>query len=319
MKTNTPRLDSARSRLGYVLMIVLATSVLVVTVLGTLANVSLRRALQAADAGRELQQRWGTLTLQKTVLSQAPDLFLQRQELATESRLDAPPPPMIRDAMTLGGVTFDLMLGDEDAKLNLNVIYHLSGRQKTEQVLSEASPSAAMYARLVPAVQPQQLSRQQRSRPRDSDSDEEIEPVADAFRSWGEVFDINALEQNLGSEAALPIATTGITCWGSGQLNFQRATDEAILAVAGSIVQDGGARRILKRYRDNPTIDLAALLQNEVANPQNRRQLARRLGQTSNHFSLWIHSSTPQRKFQQQLTVMSRDDEGVIRFESFAL
>ena len=84
MKTNTHRLDSARSRLGYVLMIVLATSVLVVTVLGTLANVSLRRALQAADAGRELQQRWGTLTLQKTVLSQAPDLFLQRQELATE-------------------------------------------------------------------------------------------------------------------------------------------------------------------------------------------------------------------------------------------
>jgi hypothetical protein len=251
-------------------------------------------------------------------LNKAPAIFQAQQELAAESTPGLPPSPTIRSAITLSGVTFDLLLGDEDAKLNLNTIYHHSGKEKTEQVLAKVAPTLLRSVRLIPAVKPMQLSRENR---RDRDADEQSEqdrPIPDALRSWGEVFDIGRLQRDLASNVALPNATTGITCWGSGQLNFRRATDDAMLAIAGSVVQDGAASRIVQRYRKNPEISLEALLQNEVSNQQNRERLARLFAQSSNNFSLWMHASASDGQSATSFVVMSRDDEGVTRYQHFA-
>ena len=112
---------------GYVLLVVMAVSVLVITVLGTLAKVSLRRGLEAADAERSLQKRWGALTLERAMLANAAKVFEVQEELAKLTP-GVPPPATIRAALTLRGVTFDLLLGDEDAKLNLNSFYHHIGQ-----------------------------------------------------------------------------------------------------------------------------------------------------------------------------------------------
>ena len=170
--------------------------------------------------------------------------------------------------------------------------------------------------RLVPAVKPMRLSRENR---RDTDADEQSEQdqaIPDALRSWGEVFDIGRLQRDLASNVALPNATTGITCWGSGRLNFCRATDDAILAIVGSVVQDGAASRIVQRFRQNPEIGLEALLQNEVSNQQNREQLARLLSESSNNFSLWMQASASDGQSATSFVVMSRDDEGVTRYRN---
>jgi hypothetical protein len=317
MATELAKFRSGARRRGYVLLIVLAVSVLVVTVLSTLAQVSLRRGLQAADAERDLQQRWGGVTLQEALLKDAPKVFLAQEERAAELTPGVPPPPTIRDAITLGGVTFDMLLGDEDAKLNLNTVYHQSGKMKTEQVLAKVQPRLTRAIRLVPAVKPMQLSRESRRDTDEEELSEQPQGPPRALRSWGEVFDIGRLKQDLASEAALPTVTSGITCWGGGQLNFRRATDDAILAVAGAVIQDGAASRLLQRYRQNPTVGVDTLLLAEVQNQQKRERLTRLLSQTSNNFSLWMNASASDGQSVRRFIVMNRDDEGVIRYEQF--
>jgi hypothetical protein len=315
MKTNR---GHRRSR-GYVLLVVMAVSILVITVLGTLAKVSLRRALEAADAERSLQQRWGALTLERALLAKAPQTFKLREELAAELAPGKPPPPAtIRAVLSLRGVTFDLLLADEDAKLNLNSFYHQLGPDRTKQAVARVAGQQAVAAiRLVPAVEPMNLASLGEPTSFDSDPVEEEPILLDAFRSWGEVFDFKALATLYGSDAALPNVTAGVTCWGSGQLNIRRASDEAILAVAASVVQDGGARRLLKRYRENPIASLSALLQSEVSSQRNRDALANLMSETSTNFSIWIDASSQGRGSIRSFTVMRRDEEGVTRQSKF--
>ena len=122
--------------------------------------------------------------------------------------------------------------------------------------------------------------------PPDEEDDEETAAIPDAFRSWGEVFDLNSLQAGFARDASLPNLTTGLTCWGNGQLNFQRASDEAILAVSRCVVQDGVARRIVQRFRQNPTATLEILLQTEVSNDRNRERLGELMSETSTNFSV---------------------------------
>lgn len=317
MPTERHLLRRARSR-GYVLLVVIAVSVLVITVLGTLAKTSLRRGLEAADAERSLQQRWGSYTLQKALLEEAPQIFEARDEITKELMPgQAPPPSVIRAVLTLRGVTFDMLLADEDAKLNLNAYYHRQGPQQTRQaVTGVAGAPVTLALRLTPATTPLLANARLLAGGQGGD-DEDIEVIPDAFRSWGEVFDIESLSSQLGSDAALPNLTTAVTCWGTGQLNIQRASDQAILAVAGSVVQDGGAQRLLKRYRDSRVPSLTTLLQTEITSPRNRQQLAELLSESSTNFSIWIDASTRGRPSVRTFTVMQRDDEGVTRQTKF--
>ena len=221
--------------------------------------------------------------------------------------------------MTLNGVTFDLLLADEDAKLNLNSVYHHVGKQQAQaSIATIIGPGGARTVRLVPAVKPMLLSREQ-PRTRTETDDESTEPVIpDAFRSWGEVFDLGALETQFGSDAALPNLTTDITCWGNGQLNIRRASDQAILAVADSVVQDGGAQKLLKRFRSSPMVSLSVLLRTEISGGRNRERMSELMAEISTNFSLWIDASSKGRGSQRYLTVMRRDEEGVTRQTNFA-
>lgn len=319
ISTLRPRRPMQRRRAGgYVLLVVIAVSVLVITALGTLAKQSLRRGLEAADAERSLQKRWGALTLQRELLAGAPIVFEQQEELAEKLTPGVPPPNAIRSALMLGGVTFDLLLADEDAKLNLNALYHHVGPLRTRQAISQVVGVAGTRSlRLIPASDPMLVPRQMTQAESESTGDEDV-PILDAFRSWGEVFDLGALETQSGGDVALPNLTTDITCWGNGQLNIRRASDQAILAVAGSVVQDGGAQRLLQRYRSSKSPSLAVLLQTEISGGRNRDRMSSLLSETSTNFSIWIDASSKGDGSQRYLTVMRRDEEGVTRQTRFA-
>jgi hypothetical protein len=304
-----------------VLLVVLAASVFAVTVLSSLAKVSLRRVVEARDAELALRQRWGALSLERALLSEAPTIFEQREKIWEESNPgQPPPPPRIRDAITISGVTFDVMIGDEDAKLNLNSLYHRAGMAEVNQALAEVLPPAGRLAlALWPAVEPMQLRRQQVGRPAPESNDEEKRPqVPMAFRSWGEVFDLTQLSAALQSDAALPNATIHITCWGNGPLNIRRASDQTVLAVLGSVIQDGGAQRLLQAYRGSPAPDIELLLVSQVRSERQRSQLRRQLSEISTNFSLWIDASTKSGRRLRRFVVMQRDEEGTTRYEKFA-
>ena len=305
-------------RNGYVLLVVLSALVLVITVLSSLAQISLRRSVAAVDAQRDLQMRWGELTLRRAILKRAGGIFdLRYEKHQQESAGTPPPPPFVRTAITFGGATYDVLLGDEDAKLNLNTIFHQSGASGARSAAAELVDGAVSGAiRMLPAADPVPLEKQLSF---EESEDDDAEPsVLNAFESWGQVFDIGQLKSISGSGAVLPNVTTGITCWGNGQLNFQRAADAPILALAKTIVQDREAENMLQRYRENPTMTLQTALQLEVSEPQQREMLARLFSESSTNFSVWIHASSRSGLDRMTFSVSYRDDEGVTRYTTFA-
>jgi hypothetical protein len=306
-----------RHRKGYLLLTVIAVSVMVLTSLAALARHSLRRGLEAADAERSLQQRWGAITLERALLEQAPLVFEQQQELVAKQAPGSPTPTTVRALVQLRDARFDVLLGDEDTKLNVNAVYHVGGLDGAGQAIGRiGGPAVQVAIRLIAAVPPLAMeSPIGRRENEDSDDAAETEEPAipDAFRSWGEVFDLKSLDAGVARDASLPNLTTGLTCWGSGQLNVRRASDEAILAIIGLVVQDGAARRILERYRKNPNSTLAVLLQTEVTQESDRQRLSRLLSESSLSFSVWIDASSRGAGSLRSFTVMRRDEEGVIR------
>ncbi|HBV64126.1 MAG TPA: hypothetical protein DEF45_14015 [Rhodopirellula sp.] len=304
---------------GYVLMTVIAVSILVITCLSLLARQSLSLGLKAADQERMLQKRWGSLTLQRTLLVNAERIFERLEE--KNRRQGNGTPPVIRSKLVLGEVAFDLLLADEDAKLPLNTLYHYVGLKKTEDSINRvAGSNATLATRLIPAVEPMQISREkQRATASDDEENEVTEDVPDAFRSWGEVFDLATLGKGSGNKTSLQASTTNLTCWGSGQLNFRRASDKAILALAQVVVQDGKARRVLQRYRASPTASLSTLLLGEVSDQQKQRQLQTIFSETSTNFSIWIDAHSRSGPPLTTFTVMKRDADGVVKQQRFSL
>ncbi len=305
-----------QSRSGYVLMTVIAVSILVITCLSMLARQSLRMGLNAADKERMLQKRWGSLSLQRTLLANAGRIFEQQDK--KNERQDNTTTPVIQSKLTLGEVTFDLLLADEDAKLPLNTLYHHVGLKKTEDSISRvAGSNVTLATRLIPAVEPMQISREEKQIAVTDDEGEE--DVRDAFRSWGEVFDLATLSKTARNQSSLQAATTNLTCWGSGQLNFRRASDEAILALANIVVQDGKARRVLQRYRSNPTASLPTLLLSEVSDQQKQGKIQTIFSETRTNFSIWIDARSRTGPPLRTFTVMKRDADGVVQQQRFSL
>jgi len=225
----------------------------------------------------------------------------------------------------IGGVTFDLIIADEDAKLNVNQVYHMSGRRRTESAVGElVGPIARRSIRLLPATRPMtnELLEDTPDSGAESAPEGEAEPgMADiprAFRSWGEVFDLSALSANFGNDAALPNVTADLTCWGGGGLNLRRASDASIQAVAATVLSDAGAGRLVSRYRESPTMSRGILIQQEANTETQRLRLRRMLGETSTHFSLWIDASAVARRSKRTFSVMRKTDDGIIINERFA-
>jgi hypothetical protein len=300
------------------LLVVLAVLVLMVTALASLSSLSLDRALAAGDAKIRLQQRLGAASIERALLPRAATIFQRLDETAAENgpaRSGAP--RQLRGAFTMGGVTFDVLLADEDAKLNLNRVYHRTGLERTAAIVTElVGPAAARAVRLQAQTPPQPQAFEEGDAAEAEAGD--LPALPRAFRSWGQVFDLARLRATTGSQAALPAATGQLTCWGSGALNVRRASDAALRAAAGCVLSRAGAGRLLRRYRDNPTLSLELLIEREAKTEIERRGLRKLLGETSNHFSLWLDASAIGRRSRRVFSVMRQTEDGTTVHERFA-
>jgi hypothetical protein len=315
----------------------LAVMVLMVTVLATLSKLSLRRALAAADGQVRLQQRLGADSIEATLLPKAIGVFSLLEEQSdrawVETETVIPIPTQVRGVVTIGGVTFDVVIADEDAKLNLNQVYHLAGKQRTESAVGDlVGPLAKRTVRLLPATRPMtrellepsaagQTSDRSVGNPGDQTDEESDAPPVEiprAFRSWGEVFDLAALNAGFGNDAALPNVTSELSCWGGGGLNLRRASDASIQSAAACVLSEAGARRLVSRYRENPTLSLGILVQQEGKTESERLRLRRMFAETSTHFSVWIDASATARRSTRTFSVTRRTEDGIIINERFA-
>ena len=269
-----PRSKTA-SRNGYALLLVLATVTIASVGLVTIANRTLRDNVQSLAMQADLQSKWGRISCAAAALELAGPAFeaLEENKPLNQSKLGPSAPSIptttqLRERLVLGNQIFDLVLGDEDAKVNLNSITALAGTNAALRAVKELSD--ASYGNCIRQA-PASASNLRRS------------------ENWGEWFDLANLRSRAGDDRILVELTSHVTLWGQGKLNIHRASEQAIRAQCAAVVPLGLGNRIVETLREsNAGSEVAILLQRTVQNGQDRERLMQVLGDGSSSFSLWV-------------------------------
>lgn len=295
-----------RRRKGAVLLIVVACIVVAGLAMVGVARQSLRLATASVEEEVELQQRWGTISLQRTILSSAPKMFTDSDKRMLAVGNSGPFPNTIRSRVLLGGIEFDAVLSDEQAKLNLNRVYQSRGQSVTQTIAEKMKGLGGIRIRLLPeAVSTARGRRSERridagsSADVDQDELEKPEPPS-AFRHWGQVFDLSNSPAGIESNQLLPAATTRLTCWGRGEINITRAADDVIEEACRTALGPGVARKLVRQYRKNPTLNIRQIAMQLDVDESELDELNQLLTTQSSTYSLWLHSTStngPQRWF----------------------
>ncbi|MFZ5828655.1 MAG: hypothetical protein ACOY3P_01135 [Planctomycetota bacterium] len=297
------------SHRGFLLLVVIVCIVLAGLAMVGVARHSLRLAEDAVTAQRELQLRWGAVSCQRTLLAVAPSLFTGLEKRHRDANTAGPAPSSARARILLGGVRFEMLVADEDAKANLNTIYHRGGRGAAEGAARRLSANPLLPVWLVPELA---SSASQARRPRPQEESEDAPPVPPAFNHWGQVFDLARVPPVIDATTALPAATSRLTCWGRGRVNIARAPDDALIEVCRVAISETAARRLVREYRETPLRGIPQLISLAGVRPREAADLAELLGRESYCYSVWVDAATPQRRMH-SLAVAERDDNGALR------
>lgn len=265
---------NARRRSGFVLVMTLLLIAISAVMLVGLSRQSLMLAMEAVEAQDSLQQRWAAVSFQEHLLKRAADLFGEQDRQFRESGVDGPSPWFIEGEISLGGQSFQLILGDEDAKVNLNTCYRRQDRQQ--------------LASMVRAISKHSSPSDVRLRPyRVSHGDENVLP---AFDSWGQVFSLD-LETGI-PPTTLARITQEMTCWGSGRLNIVRASDKSLEQVCRMEVTGSTIQRIRELRRNMDSVRLDKLFSQLLLRESELEALREILADQSTCYSLWVHPQT---------------------------
>src|SRR5262249_41879392 len=144
----------------------------------------------------------------------------------------------------LGELHFAVLLADEEAKANLNVILRSTpdGAQAVAAVLEQTTTGVDGLAVKTPPAAPGISTR------------------STILRSWGQLFEATDNCSPGAFAVRLRDATRNITCWGTGRLNLRRASDEAVRFVCQNRVTSDILGKLLARRRDAGVTSLSTLL-----------------------------------------------------------
>jgi hypothetical protein len=326
-----------KQRAGYVLLMVLVLLIVLATALSSIATRTMQTTQEAVVAMAQLQQRIGMRSCQETFLMQAEFVFKRIDGLRLDGQGPAMPEGnrMAADAIVLGDQRFDLVLFDENSKVNLNTVYQNAGQQEVMRILRESLPPTIARAIVFhPAVgstsgksrTPERTSKRGKGSESSSASDSKgesgesipaIDPaIPPAFRSWGEIFDFGLLiSQNPDKQVQLDFAK-GFTLWGSGQINIHRTTESQLSTVIGTVVPSAMARNIVTKLRENPDPSIDIILEKEVESLSQRKQLRTLLSPTSFAYSLFVDVDAPQCRSRKSF-VKTLDSNGVQQILEF--
>jgi len=235
------------------LLVVLVVIALAGTVLTMLARQSCERAVLAAQEASALQARWGQTGCRAVYLPAA-------ERLIEEARRDgAPPPVAVRRSIALGGVRFDVVVADEQAKANAN---RLLARGKSDGL--------AQSLRRLMADQRRPLAiRLRPGRPRPG----LISKAPQHYVSFDQLFEAALPDVLLAADANEYVASAidRVGCWGSGRLNVRRAERLVMHEMLEGILNERELDVLLRLREESPqfTVDdfFARLRELDAAEP----------------------------------------------------
>jgi hypothetical protein len=238
----------------------------------------------------QLQQQWGIYSLQQTILPSADGLFLGSDAANQRGRGDRQASPRTKSAsLNLGSHRFDLILADEDAKVNLNAAFQVLGETAARQAAVKLSPPGSQ--RLLQPSPPQAGSSLRRGANAKQAARSLSEGLQYHYQSWGQLFDLSRIANDMGDDRYLANLTGPVTIFGNGRLNVLRASDQAIETVCSWVVTDGLAKRVSEKIRSSTLNEIPLMLEQTVANLDDRLALQQLLSVNSTTYSLWIEST----------------------------
>ena len=254
-----------RSRKGYVLLLTLLTIAISSLLLVAFARFSLNHAIETNMIENELQRKWGVASIQRVGMDRANGLLNRRSFDEETQSWQTIPQRESRAEFQLGGKVFSVILADESAKADVNLLLQSNvPESKIKKVIGKLSKT-----NLNVHLQPFKNPRTAKEQPIDSLNqlfsarDRELEPT--------EVY----------------AASRNITCW-SNRLNYKTAADETLDQVVGALVGQAAGSQILSLRKQEPDKPLQEVIQSIQATPQTIRTLTRSLSETSVSQSIWI-------------------------------
>lgn len=283
-------------RRGYALVMTILLIAIATLLLAGIASQSFLLATETLQAQEDLQRRWGTITCQQAILARA-NLILAGANHDTANTTQ-PPNPQTQNPQTpprgrlatqlpLGNLTFDVLLADEQAKVNLNTLYAWRGREEAERAVKAHARATARI--------------DVRSRPYRTTADGRFP----AFDSWGQVFAQDHWHRHGSIPAAIAEATTELTCWGDGKLHVGLASDEALKEIAQLAVNQRTVQQLLDARRANPAGTLTEILEPLRLRSNDRQRLEELLTDQSDCYSLWLTVANEKRQWRLLLVAQS--------------
>ncbi len=273
---------------------------------------SVGRHVEALHAAMELQRRWGALTCRRVMLSVADETISRAQPVAGEPRLTS-----VRGHFKLGSLPFDVVLADDQSKVNINALYAHGGRRTADAAIKSLLRSRKMGGAIRTALPPEPRAHLKRPNALLSASpgavDEEDNAVAAVVGSFSQVFAApSAAELWPGPDAASPAAL--LTCWGDGLLNFRTAPRSALLAVCSPVLSPAQVNRLIQVRAASPDIPLDRALALVGMNQNDRFRMGGRLTDQSWCYSLWVVAREPQRSWYALYVRDEIDEDRVAHF-----
>ena len=297
-------------RPGFVLLLTVVLLALVAAGLAGVARRSQRASLDANCLEARLQQRWLTRTAED-LLPHVGE-WLDAVDAADVDSIATNPTsgiaPILASAailLDLGHHHVELVLGDEQAKCNLNAVWDAAdpavGRDKLQRLISdlglallprprpigtfEASaagssydwPAFGTYDQLILTAAPASFAAAVHRSP----------GGREAGRWSGPSGDMIGLIVGPRSVDALPLLADHLTLWGDGRLRLDRASPAALRARLEPLLSPNQIERLLTAHAEG-LAGLEALDTLELTERQ-RQQLATRVTAESSCFSVRLH------------------------------
>ena len=273
---------------GFVLVMVLLVLTICGAVLAAAARHGARGAIDAAGAQRDLQWRWGALSCRAAVLPRAAKVMVAAEQ---------PSAPEINRSVCLGDMTFLLILGDEQAKANVNAFADRDSVGMLEAHLRRLQTDAreVLPVRLRPLP------------PRGGGG-----PAAPKYASFDQVF--AAPRPGILFEPQAnggPVVRRRVTCWGNGRIDLHRADLPVLRETLAGLLTEATIAKLDNLRREKPDFGLNDAFNAMQLSKEQLSALTPRLVAQPDCYSLWLSADAKTRSWRRlYVTQTSAGDAG---------
>jgi hypothetical protein len=256
-------------RSGFILVVTLVMIAMAGILLTGVCRHSLAMSVAVHESSERIQKRWGAASCQRVVFSMAREI-LSDVIARGDGHEIVRPVPTSSLSQVLGGMEFELVLADEQAKVNVNLLDANLDREQTARTLTGLIGLADVEVSLRPLVAPN------------------VAADGLAYKNWEQVFRARSAHATDYADQ-LTWATRHVTCWSPGsRLHVWAASDEAIRCVTGLVLSPIEIDRLIEERGVFSPGQLPKLLDSLDVTRRKRVLLERLLDDTSESVSLWI-------------------------------